>query len=77
MCELCDLRIETEKLQQELHFRFMQFQVELNANQSDAATQCEERVQYIIETMLHNFRKKRLLEVQRDTMDGLHEGVKH
>lgn len=71
MCELCVLREETEKLMHEQQFRYHQYQVEINADRPDAARQCEERIQYIQETVLSNFRKKRSIEIQHETIGSV------
>lgn len=68
MCELCDLREQTEQLMSEQAFRYTQYQVELNAERHDAVKTCENRIHEISRLIMKNLKKKRSLEIQYETI---------
>ena len=72
MCEMCDRKDKIEKLHNELNFRFVQLQVELNSEgREHHAAECEDRIISVTKEMIAGFRKRKSLEMQHDAIDDL------
>ena len=68
MCELCDLKRDTDKKWNELEFRMGQYQVELNAGRNKQAKECRARAQELFDACFDNLDKHTSL-----VMAGEHE----
>lgn len=72
MCELCELKNDTDKKWKELEFRTTQYQIELDAGRPSEAEKCKARAQELFDTVFHNLDKFISLKM---TMDETDHGV--
>lgn len=67
MCELCDLKADTDKKWSELEFRTTQYQMELNAGRQQEAVKCKARAQELFDVVFDNLDRHATLMM---TLDG-------
>lgn len=57
MCELCEIKADTDKKWSELEFRTAQYQVELEAGRNKEAEKCKARAQELFDAVFENLDK--------------------
>ena len=67
--EINNIREQVEEDYREIEFRFIQFQVELKANRTDKAQECEDRISELTDRIFANLRKRASIDIQLD--DGM------
>lgn len=74
MCKMCDMREEYETKHKELEFRFVQLQVELEAeDRADAAKECEARIFHLCHDMFRLLRKRQSMSMMEDDISDLND----
>lgn len=71
MCEMCDIKADTDKKWGELEFRTTQYQIELDAGRTEEAARCKERAQFLFDAVFENLDKFISLKMTMDDAPDL------
>lgn len=70
MCELCDIRKDTDEKWKELEFRTTQYQVELNAGRNKEGEKAKARAQELFDAVFENLNRFITLKKTMDETEG-------
>ena len=70
MCELCEIRKDTDQKNSEMEFRFTQYQVELRAGRAKEAEKCKKRAEELMAAIFSNLERFITLHLTMDETEG-------
>lgn len=71
MCEMCEIKADTDKKWEELEFRTTQYQIELQSGRTEEAARCKERAQHLFDAVFENLDKFISLKLETDHIPDL------